>query len=688
MRTKPHTHGKQLAAAPASDWFWGLFLVCLVIVAYLPALRCGFIWDDDVYVTENLVLRDLAGLGHIWLTPAATPQYYPLVHTSFWLEYHFWGLAPLGYHLVNVLLHGLAAWLLYRILSRLRVPGAWLAAAIFALHPVQVESVVWVTERKNVLSAVFYFASALAYLHFSPLEETDTSVKPRWKWHGLAMLFFIAALLSKTVACSLPAALLLARWWKRGRLRWADVWPLMPFFVAGACLGLVTAWAEKNRVGAEGSEWALTFAQRFLIAGRALWFYAGKLVWPTSLTFVYPRWKINAAAWWQWLFPAAAAGVVAALWTMRRRLGRGPLAAVLLFIGTLSPALGFINVYPMRFSFVADHFQYLASVGLITLFAVWASRWPRWTVPLLLAVLAVLTWRQIDMYRNPETLWRTTLTRNPDALLADNGLGVILLGKGQAEEAAAHFRKVLAVQPDYIEASCNWGLVLFQNGQIDEAAAQFQRALEIEPNYDLAHNGIGCVLLRRGQVDEAMAHFQKALDLNPVNVQARLNLGLALERKGRIDEAVAQFQKCLVVDPACAPAHANLGGILVKKGRVEDGIAHYQAALQLQPDNAALLNDLAWVRAANPEARFRDGPEAVRLAERACQLTDYREPIILNTLGAAYAEAGRFDDAVAAAQKARQAVLALGQVEAAAQVLQSIQLYKSHQPFHESAPAQ
>jgi tetratricopeptide (TPR) repeat protein len=612
------------------------------------------------------------------------PQYYPLVHSSFWLEYHLWGLNPFGYHCVNILLHALAAILLYRTLLRLRLPGAWLAAAIFALHPVQVESVAWVTERKNVLSAVFYFASALAWLRFRPLEPNEAPAKARWKWYALALLLFIAALLSKTVTCSLPAALLLACWWKKGKVPWADVRPLIPFFVIGVFLGLFTSWTEKNHVGAEGPAWALTFAQRFLVAGRALWFYAEKLVWPVNLTFVYPRWRINTAVWWQWLFPAAVIAVVATLAVMRRRLGRGPLAAVLLFVGTLGPALGFINIYPMRFSFVADHFQYLATVALILLFAAWASRWPHWASALLLAVLAILTWQQTTMYASPEILWRATLARNPDALLAHNELGVILLEKGQPQEAAAHFQKILELDPDYAEAHCNLGMILFQNGQIDDAAAQFQRALEIAPNYDSAHNGLGSVFLRRGQLDDAIAHFQKTLELNPLSMNARLNLGLALAQKGRPDDAISQFEKCLLIDPQNAPAHGNLGDLFLKKGRVADSVEHYQAALDLQPANPAILNDLAWIRAANSDARFRDGTEAVHLAERACQITEYKVPIILNTLAAAYAEAGRFDEAAATAEKTRQLAISMGSPEAANSLVKTIQLFKSHRPYHET----
>jgi hypothetical protein len=295
-------------------WLPGAFLVLMTILAYQRVWHAGFIMDDDEYVTGNLTLHSVAGLRRIWCDFNATPQYYPLVFTSFWLEYHLWGLSPPGYHVINVLLHTLAAILLWRVLARLQLPCAWLAAGIFALHPVAVESVAWVTERKNVLSAVFYFAAALAYWRWDePSAAGGTKIRQRWRWYFFAFALFMAALLSKTVTCSLPAALLLVIWWKRGRIDMRDVWPLLPFFVAGIAMGLLTAWLERTQVGAQGPEWAFSFSDRLLIAGHALWFYAGKLFWPANLMFIYPRWQINAGDWQQWIFPAAAAALVAAL---------------------------------------------------------------------------------------------------------------------------------------------------------------------------------------------------------------------------------------------------------------------------------------------------------------------------------------------------------------------------------------
>jgi protein O-mannosyl-transferase len=346
--------------AGRKEWWLGLLLLAVILLAYQPVWHAGFVWDDDNYVTKNRTLHDLSGLRQIWFDTKATPQYYPLVYTTFWVEYHVWKLNPLGYHIVNELLHALGAILLWRVLKRLELPGAWLAAAIFALHPVNVESVAWITERKNVLSGVFFFAAAWAYLRFAG--ETG-SQKRRRGWWLAGLLLFVCALLSKTAACSLPVVLLLARWWKQKRLEWGDVLPLVPFFVVGLGLGLQTAWLEKHHVGAGGAEWSASFAERWLIAGRALWFYAGKLFWPVNLTFVYPRWQLDVGIWWQWLFPAGALATVATLWFGRKKFGGGPLAAILIFASTLFPILGFLNVYYMRYSFVADHFQYFAEIG-------------------------------------------------------------------------------------------------------------------------------------------------------------------------------------------------------------------------------------------------------------------------------------------------------------------------------------
>jgi len=431
-----------------TGWLDGLLLLLLAFLAFAPALGNGWIWDDDDYIHQNPLLRSEAGLEQIWLEPSQSPQWYPMVFTTFWVEYQLWGDSPLGYHLVNILLHGLGAVLAWRLLRRLRVPGAWLAAALWAVHPVMVESVAWATERKNVLSGVFYLGAALAFLAW-----VERVREGRRGWGVLAgsVLLFAGALLAKTVTASLPAALLLVLWWRRER--WWDrriLLPLLVMVAAGVAMGMFTAWQEVVKVRAVGAPWEHGFAERLLVAGRAPWFYLQKLVLPWPLVFIYERWQVDPAVWWQWLFPLATVDLVLALLLLQRRLGRGPLVAVLIFGGTLFPSLGFFDVYPHQFSWVADHFQYHASLALLALLAALLVRLPllrdarggedappwldgpfglglprRPLVPagILVGVLALVSAGQAATYKDWKTIWETTLERNPQAWIAANNLG-------------------------------------------------------------------------------------------------------------------------------------------------------------------------------------------------------------------------------------------------------------------------
>jgi tetratricopeptide (TPR) repeat protein len=545
-------------------------LVALTMAVYVPAIRGGYSWDDDDYVTRNEALRTLEGLRRIWFEPGTTSQYYPLVHTTFWVEYHLWRLKPAGYHAVNVLLHGLSAVLLWTLLRRLAVPGAWLAAAVFALHPVHVESVAWITERKNVLSGVFYLGSLLAYRRFCGLTTAPAAPRRLWRFYALSLVLFAGALFSKTVTCTLPVAILLLIWWKRGRVAWRNVTPLLPMFALGLLMGLTTIWMEAYHVGTRKLEWDLSLLDRCLIAGRAPWFYLFKLVWPVTLTFIYPRWQIDPSAWWQYVFPAAAVGGIVMLGLLRRRIGRGPLAAVLFFVVTLGPALGFVNVFSMRYSFVADHFQYLASIGPIVLIVGLLTlglerlgaktRWLATAVPVtLLVVLAGLTWRQARIYENTETLWRDTIRKNPSAWIAYNNLGNVLVNTGRRDEALACFRK----------------------------------ALELYPGCEDAHVSLGYALSLGGDYDAAIRHYRRALELAPRNILCLNNLGNAQLGQHKIDEAIATFRQALAIDLQRADTHNNLGGALVTAGELEAGAKHYARAVELRPDLLAAHYNLA-----------------------------------------------------------------------------------------------
>ena len=602
----------------AKDWLFIVALLAAVILVYQPALHGGMLWDDDMHVTRP-ELRSWHGLYRIWFDVGATLQYYPLLHTAFWIEHRLWGDATFGYHLVNILLHAAAALLVAVILRRLKIPGAYLAAAIFALHPIQAESVAWITEQKNTLSAVFYLGSLLVYLRFDQTRKMSS-----YCW---ALLLFMLGILSKTVIATLPGALLVIFWWQRGRLSWKDdVLPLVPLFLLGAGGGMITAWWELQINHCVGSDFTLTLVDRFLIAGRTAWFLSWKLLWPTQLTFIYPRWEIDTRIWWQYLFPLGAAGLLAALWSIRR-WARAPLAALLFFGGTLFPMLGFFNLYTFRYSFVANHYQYLASLGIIALAAAGAAllltRWRLWNRPggyaaglALLAILAGLTWQQSRTYSNIGILFFTTIDENPDCWMAHNNLGFALAERGQYDEAIIHYRKVLAIKPDHANAQINLINVLYHVGRADEAAARLQKMLEVEPD--------------------------------PVDV--RYSLGLILYEHGRIPEAIAQWHELIRVQPEHTPA----------------------------------LSQLAWVLATDPNASCRNGTEAIELARRAVNLTDGQQPAIVDTLAAAYAEAGRFAEAVETAQQALALASSQNNATLAAKVRARIRLYQAGTRYHET----
>ena len=571
-----------------------LLLVGLTAGAYIPAMSGGFIWDDDDYVQDNLALRSLAGLGQIWFQPGTTRQYYPLVHTTYWLEYRLWGLDPTGYHVVNVILHALSAVLVWRLLIRLKVPGAWAAAALFALHPVHVESVAWITERKNVLSGAFYLSAAWAYLRCQEVRS------PRLYW--AALFLFAAALLSKTVTCTLPAALLLVLWWKGQTPMRRTAVALVPFFALGVAMSGVTVWMERHSVGAWGPEWDLSLVERGLIAGRALWFYAAKLLVPLELAFIYPRWEIDATAVWQYVYPAGALGVGGLLWAFRERWGRGGLTGALFFAGTLTPALGFFNFYPMLYSFVADHFQYLASLGLLALVAAGGHRtWTRLGRPaagpvalaVALALCGLLTWQQGQVYADLETLWRDTLKKNAGAWIAHNNLANILKERGQLDQAIGHYRQALLLKPGSAQIHLNLADAHRARGEPAAAMRHYGRALNAEPDRVETYLKLGNALLGQNAVAEAIEHYGRALRLAPDLALAHSNLGAALAIQRRDAEAIEHYRRALQLKPDFAEAHNNLGRLLALRGQFAEAIEHYRRALQLKPTYRQARSNLA-----------------------------------------------------------------------------------------------
>lgn len=561
----------------------GLTLVAAVVAAYLPALEAGFIWNDDSYLTENPALDTLEGLKLVWTDPKASEQYYPMVFTTYWIEKRLWSLHPFGYHLVNVLLHAGSALLLWGLLRRLRLPGAFPAAALFALHPMCVESVAWVTERKNTLSLLLAFLSLHAYLGWlearaaAPEPKKKRKTRPETPWHRWPAALYAAAialttlaLFAKTTSGVVPAVLLVLVWWRKGRLEGVDVRPLAPFFAIGAALALHTAWLERTMVQASGAEWGLSLPGRVVLAGKVVAFYAGKILLPTNLAFIYPRWEIDPRLFGQWLPAIGALAALAAAWALRDRIGRGPLAALLLFGGVLFPAMGFFNVYAMRYSWVADHFAYqavaVAAVGVVSSIASFvpegreALRRAAGALALLvLALFGVTTFRQSRVYRDPETLWRDTLEKNPACFMCETNYGHWLAGHGRVPEAIAHFDASLRIRPDNVPALLNLAQIEEQQGRPAEAAERLRAALRIDPTETVALVNLATLDAKTGRLEEAKAGFTEALRIgSPDDYLAHNGLGVVLLREGKMADAVDHFREALRLRPDFAPARKNL----------------------------------------------------------------------------------------------------------------------------------
>ncbi|MGC4073586.1 MAG: tetratricopeptide repeat protein [Nibricoccus sp.] len=714
--------------SPLKNWLLGALLVVAVIFAYQSVWNAGFIWDDDDYVTHNPLLTASDGLQRIWFSTDSPSQYFPLTYTSFRVQHALWGFNASGYHWVNILLHAVNALLVWRLLSRLTIPGAWLGAALFALHPVHVESVAWITELKNVQSLFFFLLSLLTWIEFVGERRSFRACAT----YALSLVFCALALFSKTTACTLPAALLLILWWKRLPINRARLLQVIPFVALGLAMGLVTVWWERTHQGTDGAVFALSALDRLLIATRAAWFYLSKLLWPSNLSFSYPLWTINAAAplSYAWLLAGLVLG--AALWRLRRVTGRGPETAAVFFIAMLSPLLGFIMLYTFRYSYVADHYQYVASIAPLALAAAGITRaFDSFSKPnsvlrlllsgILLAALGVLTWRQGRMYENLETLWRTTLSRNPASYIAHNNLSAILLEKHEISEARRHVERALSLNPqgpDLALALVNLGNVLLAENQLDGALAHFRKALEVQPNYADACNNLGSALLQHGRDSEAEPHFRKALSLQPDHANAHYNLGLVLLNRSELDAAIAAFEtslalrpdaadahndlgtalimsnrlaearphleKALSLRPGFAQAHNNLAFVLLRQGLPRDAIPHFRSALQLQPDNTRTLAQLAWVLATWPEETFRNGPEALALAQRASALSP-DDPLVLRSLAAACAETGRTQEAAIIASRARN-LAASTNPTLAAMLDDNVKHYQANQPVRDSGP--
>ena len=653
---------KGKARRRATPWLAGLALFPLAILSYLPAILWGgFVWDDVQHIPGERALLDLDGLRRIWFAPTEThePHYRPLVYTSFWLEHKLWGFDPTGYHAVNVLLHAANSLLLWRILACLAVPGAWWIAAVFAVHPLHVESVAWTIERKDVLSGLFYLACVWAWLPFlrgtKALGASDDRSGQRatvkstatlneggpgptagppasagvWRY-CLALLLLTAGMLAKNMVVTLPAALVVLHWWQSGRVTWRHLLLLAPFFavalgVVALDLALVTS--------ATPADFGHSLAERLLIASRALWFYVGQLAWPAELPVIYPRWEIHAGDLAAWAGLGAAAVLVGALWLLRGRIGRGPLAGAAFYAVTLSPTLGFVDHTYMLFSYVADRYQYLAGIGPLAV-VVGAAAWGTNRLPMAwrrgaaggaaaaLLLLGALTWRQASIYSDNLALFRHVTALNPEAAGAHLNLAQALIDANRMEEAAAAGRIAVRQRPDSYDAHINLGIALSHLQRFDEAERHFREAVEIAPRASEPHANLGVLLSRRNRLDEAEASLRRALEIDPNRLDVLRNLAKLLDMRTQPEAAIAMYDRLIEGGGADAAAYTAKGELLSRLQRHEAALVAWQKALSRNPAPPAAfalhlsMGRAAWAMSQSADSAAPHYEQALRIDPR------------------------------------------------------------------------
>jgi hypothetical protein len=557
---KPHASKHNPGVCSIRPFAAALLLVILPLLAYLPAYEASFYSDDAGNVLDNERLRTPEGLREIWVRPGGAHEvYYPVTFTVYWVAYHIWGLQPTGYHVVNVILHAMSACLVWLVLRRLKLPGAWLAGAVFALHPGHVESVAWITETRNTLSTIFYMLTMLAFFGHRPLgsharSEPIADTAPRRNvLYVASLILFLAALLSKTATLTLPVALILLIWWKEGRLTKRDLVRLLPFFALAAGLSVVTVGIERRMIEQGGPGWeAFSPVDRLLIAGRAVWFYLSKLFVPVDLSFVYPRWTIDDNEAWQYLFPAGVVVLSALLFAIRRRAGPGPLAAFLIFVVTLSPVLSFVDYFYTTYSFVADRFLYLPSVAMIALAVAlgavalrrigpWASK----VAPVLgmgiLVTLGSMTWARSACFHDAESLYGDVLRKYPNSWSAHFSLGSYFAARGHPQQAVSHLESAVQLKPDLPSIRGNLAAVYAGLGLYKDAVRILVEALKQKPDDPGLRTNLGFVYAKLGRYEDAVAECKRVLEIDLDFAPARDNLKRVV--LFRIDTLLAEHRE-------------------------------------------------------------------------------------------------------------------------------------------------
>jgi protein O-mannosyl-transferase len=621
-----------------------VLIMVIAFLAYLPCINGEFILDDDQLLTNNSQIKASDGLYQIWSTTEA-PDYWPATNTSLWIEWRLWKMNPTGYHVANLILHIVESLLIWLILRRLAIPGAFLAAMIFAVHPVNVESVAWISQRKNTMAMLFMLLSIFWYLkadilsgwrsHGEPTEQEKSiarslvavlhsgrGIADQWYW--LSLTAFLFAMLSKGSVAVLPVLLLGIVWWLRPLTK-QDLARTLPFFAVALALAAVNMWFQTH--GSKEAIRSADVAQRLLGAGGVVWFYLYKALLPLDLAFIYPQWHIHTGNLLWWLPLVAALAVTVVLWRNRKGWSRSVFFAWGFFCVALIPVMGFVDVGFMQYSLVADHYQHIAIIGLIALastgFVAWQKQsqgMMRRAAPALAAAavvaLAILTWRQSECYHDNITLYQTTLSLNPECWMAHNNLGVNMARAGYLPEALEQYNQALQLKDNYPEAENNLGNALVKIGRPDEAVEHYRRALSLQSDYPEAHDNLLNALAMTGRADEAIEYYSQAIKSNPDNLQAHYKLGNVLAHASRLSEAIEHYQQALALAPHNPEVHVNMGNALTRIGRIEEAIEHYRLALRLKPDdNAARVNLISeYVRADRATEAVATAEEALELA--------------------------------------------------------------------------
>ncbi len=703
-----------------------VFLAAITLAVFGRTFGYGFVnYDDDQYVYENpQVTPGLTLHGIIWAsTFGEIGHWHPLTWFSHMLDCQLWGLNASGHHLTNVLLHTAVVILLFLALREM-TGALWrsaFVAAVFAIHPLRVESVAWVAERKDVLSGMFFMLTLWAYVRH--VRGPKSLVR-----HITIVVLFALGLMAKGMLVTLPFVLLLLDYWPLNRLGKTPLPRLIvekiPLFVLSAASCVATSLVPEKVSPIYQMPLFLRIENAMVSCVAYLW----QMVYPAGLAVVYPN-PVGGLPLWEValafvLLAAVSAGAVLC-WRKRPYF----LIGWLWYLGVLVPVIGIVQI---SFYARADRYTYLPQIGLYIgltwalaeLSGSWRFRRPvlGGLAVVIIAVLSVVSFIQTSYWRDNVLLWSHTLGCTSGNPTAHDNLGAALLKKGRVGEAIEQFQITLELQPESASAHNNLGAAFLEQGRVDEAIEQYRKTIAIQPNHVIAHYMLGNLLVRKGQVDEAVSHYLKALEINPDNAEVHNNLGLALFQKGQMDEAIAHCQKALEINPHFAEAHFTLGNALFQKEQLDQAIAHYQQALAIRPNftgvhynlgNALLqigrvdeavvqyqkvlevhpdsaevynkLRQLAWMLATSPDASIRNGVKAVELAQQANQLAGGKNPGFLHTLAAACAEAGRFDDAIQNAQKAIELARAAGQPDLVEQLTGELKLYEARLPFHQES---